>query len=122
LQFQPRTSGLVFHLNDRFSVFYNQSTNVGAPRFDSTILPKLLPPPIDGKGRDGGIMIDFTKDGRFFMRMNYYETEFLRDTPVTPGAPNYFASSTTAILDHCKARAASRKPSATHGSSRSPHS
>ena len=101
-RYQPttRTTGAVFHLNDRFSVFYNQSTNVGAPRFDRTILPNLLPPPTDGKGRDYGVMIDLTKDGRFFMRANYYETEFLRDTPVIPGSPNYFVSSTTAVLDH----------------------
>lgn len=97
------TEGAVFHVNGRFSVFYNQSTNVGPPRFDRTVLPGVSPPPTDGQGRDYGLMIDLTKDGRYFLRLTQYKTEFLRDTPIIPGGVgngNYFTTAVTEILNH----------------------
>jgi outer membrane receptor protein involved in Fe transport len=97
------TEGVVFHITDRYSVFYNQSTNVGPPRFDRTVLPGVPPPPTDGKGRDFGAMIDFTKDGRYFLRVTQYDTKFLRDTPIIPGGVgggNYFTTAVANILDH----------------------
>jgi iron complex outermembrane recepter protein len=97
------TEGAVFHATNRFSVFYNQSTNVGPPRFDRTVLPGVPPPPTDGKGRDYGLMIDLTKDGRYFLRLTEYKTEFLRDTPIIPGGVgngNYFTTAVADILNH----------------------
>jgi hypothetical protein len=84
-------------------VFNNQSTNVGPPRFDRTILPGVPPPPTDGTGRDFGAMIDFTKDGRYFLRVTQYDTKFLRDTPIIPGGVgggNYFTTAVSDILNH----------------------
>ena len=97
------TEGAVFHIDQRFSVFYNQSTNVGTPRFDRTVLPGVPPPPTDGKGRDFGAMIDFTKDGRYFLRVTNYDTQFLRDTPIIPGGVgggNFFTNAVSNILGH----------------------
>ncbi len=102
------TEGAVFHLNDRYSVFYNQSSNVGTPRFDRTVLPGVPPPPTDGKGRDFGFMIDFTKDGRYYLRATHYETKFLRDSPIIPGGVgggNFFTTAVANILDHLQSGA-----------------
>ena len=97
------TEGAVFHFTDRYSVFYNRSTNVGPPRFDRTILPGVPPPPTDGNGRDYGVMIDFTKDGRYYLRATHYETNFLHDTPIIPGGVgggNFFTTAVANILGH----------------------
>ena len=94
-----RTMGAVFHAHERVSLFYNQSTNVGAPRLDRTILPGVLPEPTDGDGQDMGVILDLTGDGRFVMRGNYFQTKFLRDTPIIPGQPNYFVGGTSTVLD-----------------------
>jgi hypothetical protein len=97
------TEGAVFHIDQRFSVFYNLSSNVGAPRFDRTVLPGVPPPPTDGKGRDYGLMIDLTKDGRYFLRATQYDTKFLRDTPIIPGGVgggNFFTTAVSNILGH----------------------
>jgi iron complex outermembrane recepter protein len=97
------TEGAVFHLDGRFSVFYNQSTNVGTPRLDRTVLPGVPAPPTDGKGRDFGFMIDFKKDGRYFLRATNYETKFLRDSPIIPGGVgggNFFTTAVANILSH----------------------
>ena len=97
------TEGAVFHFNSRFSAFYNRSTNVGPPRFDRTVLPGVPPPPTDGNGRDGGLMIDLTKDGRYFLRLTHYDTQFLHDTPIIPGGVgggNFFTTAVSNMLGH----------------------
>lgn len=79
------TAGGVFHLHKRFSVFYNHSTNTGAPRFLRTLLPRgELPGTPIGKGRDIGAMIDLLGDDRFFARVTYFETSQIGDAAVSP--------------------------------------
>jgi len=79
------TAGGVLHLHKRFSVFYNHSTNVGAPRFNRSILPRGdIPGTPKGTGRDMGMMIDLLGDDRFFARMTYFETEQTGDAAVSP--------------------------------------
>ncbi len=77
--------GGVLHFSRRFSVFYNQSTNHGAPRFDRRILPDgRIPPPPEGETRDVGFMLDPFGDDRFFMRVSYFETAQIGDAAVSP--------------------------------------
>ncbi len=80
------TAGGVLHLfQNRLSLFYNQSTNHGAPRFDRRILPDgRIPPPPTGEGRDMGVMIDLLGDERFFTRVTYFETAQVGDAAVSP--------------------------------------
>lgn len=79
------SAGGVLHLNRRLSVFYNQSTNHGAPRFDRRILPDgRIPPPPEGETQDMGLMVDLLGDDRFFMRASYFKTAQLGDAAVSP--------------------------------------
>jgi iron complex outermembrane receptor protein len=79
------TAGGVLHLHKRFSVFYNESTNRGAPRFNRSILPRGdIPGTPEGKGRDMGVMIDLLGDDRFFARLTYFETAQIGDAAVSP--------------------------------------
>jgi iron complex outermembrane receptor protein len=79
------TAGGVLHLNNRFSVFYNQSTNHGAPRFDRRLLPDgRIPPPPEGEGKDMGLMIDLLGDDRYFARITYFTTAQVGDAAVSP--------------------------------------
>lgn len=79
------TAGGVWHIHKRFSVFYNQSTNHGAPRFDRRILPTgAIPQPPSGKGHDMGVMIDLLGDDRFFARITYFDTKQVGDAAVSP--------------------------------------
>lgn len=79
------TVGGVLHFSRRFSVFYNQSTNHGAPRFDRRILPDgRIPPPPEGETRDVGFMLDPFGDDRFFVRASYFETAQIGDAAVSP--------------------------------------
>lgn len=79
------TAGGVLHLHKRFSVFYNHSTNVGAPRFNRSILPRGdIPGTPEGKGRDLGLMIDLLGDDRYFARLTYFETKQVGDAAVSP--------------------------------------
>lgn len=79
------TAGGVLHLHRRFSLFYNQSTNHGAPRFDRRILPDgRIPPPPEGENKDMGVMIDLLGDDRFFARATYFETAQIGDAAVSP--------------------------------------
>ncbi len=75
----------MWHLHKRFSVFYNQSTNHGAPRFDRRILPRVaIPEPPEGQGRDLGVMIDLFGDDRYFARVTYFKTKQVGDAAVSP--------------------------------------
>ncbi|MEY2878299.1 MAG: hypothetical protein RLZZ15_679 [Verrucomicrobiota bacterium] len=83
----PRTTtaGGVFHATKRLSVFYNHSSNVGAPRFLRTLLPRgELPGTPVGKGRDFGAMIDLLGDDRYFARVTFFETAQIGDAAVSP--------------------------------------
>lgn len=79
------TAGGVLHLHKRLSVFYNTSTNHGAPRFDRRILPNgAIPDPPEGEGRDLGLMVDLLGDDRLFARLTYFETKQVGDAAVSP--------------------------------------
>ncbi len=79
------TAGAVLHLHKRFSIFYNQSTNRGAPRFNRSILPRGdIPGTPEGEGTDMGVMIDLLGDDRFFARVTYFETAQVGDAAVSP--------------------------------------
>jgi hypothetical protein len=79
------TAGGVLHLHKRLSVFYNQSTNTGVPRFNRRILPTgSIPGTPEGEGRDMGVMIDLLGDDRFFARITYFETNQVGDAAVSP--------------------------------------
>jgi iron complex outermembrane receptor protein len=79
------TAGAVLHATRRISLFYNFSKNVGAPFFDVTILPHgNVPPPIDGKGKDMGVMLDFFGDDRFFLRATYFDTRQFNEAIIRP--------------------------------------
>jgi hypothetical protein len=79
------TAGAVLHLHKRFSLFYNQSNNRGAPRFNRSILPRGdIPGTPEGNNKDMGVMIDLLGDDRFFARVTYFETEQVGDAAVSP--------------------------------------
>jgi iron complex outermembrane receptor protein len=80
-----RAAGGVLQVTSRVSVLYNQSTNVGAPRFDRRILPDgRIPPTPEGDNREYGVMIDLLGDDRFFARINYFDTAQIGDAAVSP--------------------------------------
>ena len=79
------TAGGVIHVTKRFSVFYNHSTNVGAPRFNRSLLPNgEIPGTPKGEGKDFGVMIDLLGDDRYFARITYFETAQIGDAAVSP--------------------------------------
>lgn len=79
------TAGGVLQITNRFSVLYNQSTNVGAPRFDRRILPDgRIPPTPEGENQEYGVMIDLLGDDRYFARINYFDTAQVGDAAVSP--------------------------------------
>ncbi|MEO6246818.1 MAG: TonB-dependent receptor plug domain-containing protein [Opitutaceae bacterium] len=85
------TAGVVVHVTTRFSVFYNQSDNVGAPAFNARILPPIAPPasiqppPTKGESKDFGVKIDLFGDERFFLQATRFDSTYLDSTPVLPG-------------------------------------
>jgi len=107
-RYKTKTLGAVLHVTDRISLFYNQSDNVGAPRFDRTTVPGVRPPPPLGQGRDAGLMLDFLADGRYFARVNFFQTDTIGDAVSTPSGrgvtTNYFTSSVNAMTDYLLAR------------------
>ena len=79
------TAGAVAHATKRISLFANYSKNNGAPRFDRTVLPHGdVPPPTDGNGRDFGVMLDLSGDGRSFVRATYFSTAQINDASIIP--------------------------------------
>lgn len=87
--YRPHTfsTGGVFHLTNRVSLFYNSASNRGTPRFDRTVLPDGdVPPPTAGKSQDYGFMLDLLGDDRFFLRTTRYDTKQLRDAPIVPNS------------------------------------
>ncbi len=102
--FPTRTFGAVYHANRRLSLLYNQSSNVGSPRFDRTVIPGVLPPSSRGEGQDAGFMIDLLGDERFFARVTAFRTKQIGDAAVAPGGPgiesNYFTQGINTMLDH----------------------
>lgn len=102
--FPTRTFGAVYHVNRRVSLFFNQSSNVGTPRFDRTVIPGVLPPASRGRGRDFGVMLNLSGDDRYFARINIYETKQTGDAPLAPGGAginqNYFTQAINPMLDY----------------------
>ena len=107
---KTQTAGVVFHATSRFSVFYNQASNIGAPALGGTVMPSpeqlaagqhaVVAPPLEGKGRDYGVMVDLTGDNRYFFRLTRYVTEEVGNPDISPGAAaNEAVFYTNAILD-----------------------
>src|SRR6185295_15391350 len=73
------------HVTKRFSVLYNHSTNVGAPRFNRSLLPTgAIPDTPKGTNKEYGIMVDLLGDDRYFARVTYFETAQIGDAAVSP--------------------------------------
>ncbi|MDR1011459.1 MAG: TonB-dependent receptor plug domain-containing protein [Opitutaceae bacterium] len=101
------TGGIVYHLTNRFSLFYNHGTNRGAPNLDGrTVLPvdadryapsKTMPPLTDGITQDYGVMIDVFGNNKVFLRLTRYDTHQLHDAAMIPngiaGADSVLAGS-----------------------------
>ncbi|MDQ8198010.1 TonB-dependent receptor plug domain-containing protein [Pelagicoccus enzymogenes] len=78
------TAGAVYHVNEKFSVFYNQSDNTNNPDYLINVLPRDLsadgeipsvtPDPTEGQGWDTGVMFDLF-DGKINGRLTYFEAE-----------------------------------------------
>jgi len=84
------TAGAVWHITDRFSAFANLSTNRGSPFLDSrTVLPNGdLPSLSKGTGADYGIMIDITGDGKWFARIDRFDTRQTGDPTISMNTAN----------------------------------
>jgi iron complex outermembrane recepter protein len=79
------TAGGVLHLNKHFSMLYNHSNNVGAPRFNRSLLPRGdIPDTPKGTNQEYGIMFDLFGDDRYFARVTYFETAQVGDAAVSP--------------------------------------
>ena len=79
------TAGGVLHLSKRLSFLYNHSTNVGAPRFNRSLLPTgAIPDTPKGTNREYGLMLDLFGDDRYFARVTYFETAQIGDAAVSP--------------------------------------
>lgn len=79
------TAGAVLAITPRISVLYNQSSNIGAPRFDRRILPDgRIPPTPEGENSEIGLMFDLLGDNRYFARVNYFDTSQVGDAAVSP--------------------------------------
>jgi hypothetical protein len=93
---KTKTGGVVFHATNRFSVFYNQASNIGAPALGGSVMPSadqlaaglhsVIAPPLQGKGRDFGVMVDLTGDNRYFFRLTRYVTQEVGNPDISPGA------------------------------------
>jgi hypothetical protein len=96
-----RTLGAVFHLTKNVSAFYNESSNVGEPALNLTLIPDgSSPRPIRGSGSDFGLGFEFF-GGRANLRINRYETNGY-DTPDGNGA--IITGPATRVMDTLLAR------------------
>jgi len=76
------TAGVVWHLTDNFSPFFNISENSNFPNFLIKVLPEDLerpfdgvtPPPASGVGWDTGVMFSFL-EGKISGRLTYFEAD-----------------------------------------------
>ena len=76
------TAGVVGHVTDNFSPFFNISENSNYPNFLIKVLPDDLerpfdgvtPPPASGIGWDTGVMFSFL-EGKISGRLTYYEAD-----------------------------------------------
>jgi outer membrane receptor protein involved in Fe transport len=79
------TEGGVLHVTKRISLLYNHSTNVGAPRFNRSLLPTgSIPDTPKGTNKEYGFMFDLFGDDRYFLRATYFETAQVGDAGVSP--------------------------------------
>lgn len=106
--YKPLTGseGVVYHINNTFSVFYNHANNNSQPPISFRILPDLaLPKPFDGEGDDYGFMVNLF-EGKVFLRATAFQTtlenavggSFAIPLSATSGE-NDLVSPSTRILD-----------------------
>jgi len=102
-----RTLGAVAHVASRVSLFFNDSSNFGNTRFGVTILPKVVPPPAKGQGRDFGIMLDPLGDNRIFLRLTRFESAQVGDASLTPSGvtgDHYVSQSVIRVFNYLETR------------------
>ena len=102
-----RTLGAVAHLTRRASLFFNDSSNFGNTRFGVTILPKVIPPPARGQGRDFGLMLDPLGDNRLFLRITRFESTQIGDASLTPSGTtgdHYVSQPVIRIFNYLESR------------------
>ena len=73
------TAGAVFHINNQFSLFYNEATNNDIPSAEDVIIGSLERPgritfPGDGEGKDYGVMASLF-DNRINVRLTRYTSK-----------------------------------------------
>ncbi len=101
-----RTLGGVLHVTNRVSLFFNDSSNFGNTRFGSTVIPRIVPPPARGQGRDFGLMLDPLGDNRVFLRLTRFESSQIGDAALTPsGTPgdHYVSQSVIRVFNYLEA-------------------
>ena len=86
------TTGAVYHINDNFSVFYNQATNSDIPSPEDVIIGSLENPgqigfPGAGEGEDYGFMARLFDD-RVNVRLSRYESQQDNALNGSGAAPN----------------------------------
>jgi iron complex outermembrane recepter protein len=102
-KFTPTTRSLggVFHVTKHVALSYNESSNVGQPILNATIIPDASnPPATSGQGSDWGVIFDLF-DGRVFLRVNRYETSSFNRAD---GAAGIITTPSTRILDTLRTR------------------
>ena len=89
------SAGAVWHVTNRFSLHGNFSTNRSADDPNGkSILPDGKDPPVAvGKTTEYGVMFDLFGNGKFYMRLNHFDTRQINAIGVT-NQPNYNATST----------------------------
>jgi iron complex outermembrane recepter protein len=92
------TTGLVFHINDNFSLSANASEGAQLPERNRTVLPDdLVASPFDGQGIDYGISFSFLEN-RISGSLKYFESETLRESSGGSLAQDVFVNPNNDIL------------------------
>lgn len=95
---RTRTYGAVWHLNPRFSLSYNQSSNNALPSNAHRVLPdSTRPDPSAGEGKDFGLGMDLL-DGKVYARAGYFTTAGRRETDFR-GVINIVTNRNERVLD-----------------------
>ena len=98
LAYRPLTwsGGIVYHLTDRFSLFYNHATNRALPGAGgTTVLPDGNPPPLtEGRTDDFGVLIDPLDTGKLTIRLTYFDTSMRHNASINPVSGDSIDSNT----------------------------
>ncbi len=73
------TTGLVWHVTDRISLFGNHSNNRDLPNLNQRLIGMSLPPLPEGEGNDVGVKINLI-GGKLYATASYYTTDATKTT------------------------------------------